>query len=110
MDCKVLSTVKGGSSFTNNADVGGVYNGQWIQAVTPKLPRFLSLCLIAGGGQLGGLAVDLGGPAGHKDAAGQIKTVVDNVVFPALDMILAIAFFWGPPPGGSWREPRRRRT
>ena len=33
VDCKVLSTVKGGSSFTNNADVGGVYNGQWIQAV-----------------------------------------------------------------------------
>lgn len=28
-----------------------------------------------------------------KDAAAQIKTVVDNVVFPALDMILAIAFF-----------------
>ena len=27
-----------------------------------------------------------------KDAASQIKTVVDNVVFPALDMILAIAF------------------
>ena len=27
-----------------------------------------------------------------KDAAGQIKTVVNNVVFPALDMILAIAF------------------
>lgn len=27
------------------------------------------------------------------DAAAQIKTVVDNVVFPALDMILAIAFF-----------------
>lgn len=26
-------------------------------------------------------------------AADQIKTVVDNVVFPALDMILAIAFF-----------------
>lgn len=26
-------------------------------------------------------------------AAGQIKTVVDNVVFPALDMILAIGFF-----------------
>ena len=48
VDCRVLSTVKGGSSFTNNADVGGVYNGQWIQAVTrwttkvygtpPKLP------------------------------------------------------------------------
>ena len=28
-----------------------------------------------------------------KDAASQIKTVVDNVVFPALDMILVIAFF-----------------
>ncbi len=28
-----------------------------------------------------------------KDAAGQIKTVVNSVVFPALDMILAIAFF-----------------
>lgn len=28
-----------------------------------------------------------------KDAASQIKTVADNVVFPALDMILAIAFF-----------------
>ena len=51
VDCKVLSTVKGGSSFTNNADVGGVYNGQWIQAVTrwttkvygkpPKLPTTL---------------------------------------------------------------------
>lgn len=28
-----------------------------------------------------------------NDAAAQIKTVVDNVVFPALSMILAIAFF-----------------
>ena len=28
-----------------------------------------------------------------KDASTQIKTVVDNVVFPALDMVLAIAFF-----------------
>lgn len=27
------------------------------------------------------------------DASGQIKTVVDSVVFPALSMILAIAFF-----------------
>ena len=34
VDCKVLPTVKGGSQFTNTADVGGVYNGQWIQAVT----------------------------------------------------------------------------
>ena len=28
-----------------------------------------------------------------KSASSQIKTVVDKVVFPALDMILAIAFF-----------------
>ena len=28
-----------------------------------------------------------------KDAAGQIKTVVDNVVFPVIDMILAVLFF-----------------
>ncbi len=28
-----------------------------------------------------------------QDAAGQIKTVVNSVVFPALSMILAIAFF-----------------
>ena len=28
-----------------------------------------------------------------NDATAQIKTVVENVVFPALDMILAIAFF-----------------
>ena len=27
------------------------------------------------------------------DAAGQIKTVVDSVVFPALSLVLAIAFF-----------------
>jgi len=28
-----------------------------------------------------------------NDAAAQIKTVVENVVFPALDMVLTIAFF-----------------
>lgn len=28
-----------------------------------------------------------------QDAAGQVKTVVNSVVFPALSMILAIAFF-----------------
>ena len=28
-----------------------------------------------------------------EDAAQQIRTVVDNVVFPALSMILAVAFF-----------------
>ena len=28
-----------------------------------------------------------------KDAAGQIKQVVDNVVFPVVDLILAVFFF-----------------
>ncbi len=28
-----------------------------------------------------------------KDASGQIKTVVNNVVFPAIDLILAVFFF-----------------
>ena len=32
--CKVLSTLAGGTQFTNVADVGGVYNGQWIMAVS----------------------------------------------------------------------------
>ena len=34
IDCTVVSWVTGGSRFTNTADVGGVYNGQWIMAVT----------------------------------------------------------------------------
>lgn len=28
-----------------------------------------------------------------RDASGQIKTVVNNVVFPAIDLILAVLFF-----------------
>ena len=28
-----------------------------------------------------------------RDASGQIKTVVNNVVFPAIDLILAVVFF-----------------
>ena len=31
--------------------------------------------------------------AKEANVAGQIKTVVDNVVFPAIDMILAVFFF-----------------
>lgn len=34
IDCTVVSWVQGGSQFVNQADVGGVYNGQWIQATT----------------------------------------------------------------------------
>ena len=32
--CTTLSGLAGGSSFVNVADVGGVYNGQWVQAVS----------------------------------------------------------------------------
>ena len=30
--CNVLSGLTGGTQFVNQADVGGVYNGQWIMA------------------------------------------------------------------------------
>ena len=30
--CTVLNTLIGGTEFTNTADAGGVYNGQWIMA------------------------------------------------------------------------------
>lgn len=48
------------------------------------------LCVpaLAAGGDVAGAVQEA-----WKSAATQIKTVVDNVVFPALDMILAIAFF-----------------
>ena len=53
----------------------------------------LSLCLCvpalaAGGGDVAGAVEQT-----WTDAAGQIKTVVDNVVFPALSMIVGVAFF-----------------
>ena len=34
MTCTVLSGLTGGTKFTNTADVGGVYDGQWIMAVS----------------------------------------------------------------------------
>ena len=43
---------------------------------------------LAAGGDVAGAVQEA-----WKSAATQIKTVVDTVVFPALDMILAIAFF-----------------
>ena len=52
-------------------------------------PAFAAAFAAASGGEGGADVVK----KTWKDAAGQIKTVVDNVVFPALDMILAIAFF-----------------
>ena len=65
-------------------------------------PMLLALLLCAlccapafasSGGGSGGSGVADVVESTWKDAAGQIKTVVNNVVFPALDMILAIAFF-----------------
>ena len=34
IDCSVVSWAKGGSQFVNQADVGGVYDGQWIMATS----------------------------------------------------------------------------
>ena len=52
----------------------------------------LAMCLcvpaFAAGGDVAGAVEQT-----WTDASSQIKTVVDNVVFPALSMVLAIAFF-----------------
>ena len=32
--CNVVSWINGGTKFTNTADAGGVYDGQWIMAVS----------------------------------------------------------------------------
>ena len=63
------------------------------KAVLPPITLVLCmgvLCVpaLAAGGDVAGAVQEA-----WKSAATQIKTVVDNVVFPALDMILAIAFF-----------------
>ena len=34
LQCKAVSGLPAGSSFVNVADVGGIYNGQWVQAIT----------------------------------------------------------------------------
>ena len=34
VDCKVLTKLSNGTQFTNQADAGGVYNGQWIMAAS----------------------------------------------------------------------------
>jgi len=41
------------------------------------------------------LATDVSGAieATWRDAAGQVKTIVNNVVFPAISLILAVLFF-----------------
>lgn len=37
--CNVVSWLTGGAQFTNQADVGGVYNGQWIMATSRWVTR-----------------------------------------------------------------------
>ena len=37
--CNVVSWLTGGTQFTNQADVGGVHNGQWIMAATRWVTR-----------------------------------------------------------------------
>ena len=39
VDCKVLSKLTGGTQFVNQADTGGVYNGQWIMATSRWVTR-----------------------------------------------------------------------
>lgn len=70
-----------------------------------KLTKILSMLLIvltlAALCALPAMAADAGGTGNvasvveqtWQDAAGQIKTVVNSVVFPALAMVLGVAFF-----------------
>ena len=62
----------------------------WVRYLLPTLVLAMTCAVpaFAAGG-------DVAGPVEQTwtDAASQIKTVVDSVVFPALSMILAIAFF-----------------
>ena len=37
--CNVVSWLTGGTQFVNQADVGGVYNGQWIMATSRWVTR-----------------------------------------------------------------------
>ena len=39
VDCKVLPKLVNGMRFVNQADVGGVYNGQWIMAISRWVTR-----------------------------------------------------------------------
>ena len=59
-----------------------------IMAAALCVPAFASG---GGGGGSGNVAAVV--ESTWKDAAGQIKTVVNNVIFPAIDLILAVFFF-----------------
>ena len=39
VDCKALTKLTGGTQFVNQADAGGIYNGQWIMATSRWVTR-----------------------------------------------------------------------
>ncbi len=61
----------------------------------PVLALALLFCGVSAGSALAAGSGDVAGAVEGtwQIAAGQIKTVVNNVVFPAIDMILAVFFF-----------------
>ena len=59
-----------------------------ILLVALMVPMLFATPALAAGGDVAG-AIE----GTWTDASGQIKTVVNNVVFPALDMILAVLLF-----------------
>lgn len=61
----------------------------WVRYLLPALVLAMTCAVpaFAAGGDVAGAVEQT-----WTDAASQIKTVVDSVVFPALSMILAIAF------------------
>ena len=62
-----------------------------LAAVTASLLCTAAFASGGGGGGTGDVATVI--ESTWTAAAGQIKTVVNNVVFPALDLVLTIAFF-----------------
>ena len=63
------------------------------------LAAFLCVPAMAASGDVAGAVEQT-----WQDAATQIKTVVDNVVFPALTMVLAVAF------SSRWASPTSNTT
>ena len=59
-----------------------------VLAVLTAMAALCCTTALAAGGDVSGAIQQT-----WTSASGQVKTVVDTVVFPALDMILAIAFF-----------------
>jgi hypothetical protein len=66
---------------------------QKAKKVIPVLCVTVALCLLLTTPALATGNVSTAIESTWKAAAGQIKTVVNNVVFPAIDLILAVLFF-----------------